>query len=513
MSGADFHARHRALAEAIERRFDVGGWRLGDIELWPLARLDLHLDMMRDWTGPGAAPVAPRWRRAAAALAVPATNLWRSRRDLAHWLPRPSSAHALLLGDGSSLDWSEAGWQDRFGEPILAACDRMGRRTLQMQGGGLRRLPWRRPTFAANQVAAQGALAARFCALRPILPDHAEVLAFLQREGVAAPSLALEALAHRGRLVHTGAAAFERVLRTVRPRVAFVVAWYAGLGPAFMVACRRQGVLSVDLQHGPRGEAHQAYAWRGLPPGGYRVMPTAFWTWTQEEAARIRGWTDAPDAVWPLVLPGGNLQLAPFFDDDDPRTRAWDAAFDAAAGGPAEREILVALQPLPGQAAVWRALAAAIEASPPGWRWWIRRHPAATPDQDATAGPLLALAGPRVVIEPASRLPLPALLRRVSAVVSLASAAAGEAAAFGVPALFLSPQARTLFAELIARGLAHVVEVDALKARIAALPPSPRRPPAIQPPPIDESLRRLEALAADPACIGDRRCYANHWND
>lgn len=495
-SAEGFHARHRVLVEAIEDRFDVGGWRLGDIELWPLARLDLHLDMMRAWTGDAPAPASTRWRRAAAGLAVPATNLWKSRRDLAHWLPGPRPAHAVLLGDGGSLDWTPSGWQDRFGEPLLAACDRRGWPTLQMQGGALRRLPWRRATYAANQLAMQGALAARFNLLRASLPDHAEVLAFLRGQGVAAASLTPGALTHRARLVDTTASAFEHVLRRARPRLAFVVAWYAGLGPAFMVACRRQGVLSVDLQHAPQGETHKAYGWRRLPPAGYRVMPAAFWTWNEDEAARIRGWAQSTNDAWPAALAGGNLQLAPFLDDADPQTQAFDAAAETAAGAPAEREILVALQPLAGQTAVWNALAARIEASPPGWRWWIRRHPAALAGQDAVFGRLLSLASPRVLVEPASRFALPVLLRRVSALVSLASGSAAEAALFGVPALFLSPAARDLFPDLIAEGAADVEDAGSVDTRIARLPPRPRRPEAARPPEVETSLARLEALAA-----------------
>ncbi len=490
-----FHRRYLDLVEQIERRFAVTAWKSGDVDLWPLARMDLYLDLLRDRHG--AAMSQPSWRlwRAAASLATPLTNLWRSRSDLAHRVGRPAPAHAIILGDGVSLDRVDGAWQDRFGEPVIAALERRGLRSLLMQGGRVNRLPRRRPTFAANVIAARGAVGARLSRAVADLPDHAAVLAFLRDNEVRAPSLGRAALEHRARLVSATASAFERVLRATRPRLAFVVTWYAGLGPAFVLACRRQGILSVDLQHCPQGGAHKAYSGWALPKAGYAVMPAVFWCWSEADAAHIRGWAETLPAPWPRSLHGGHAQLSPFLDDDSEAARTWDAAVDAAAPGPAAREILVALQPLPGHAGVWTALAAQIEASPPDWRWWIRRHPAATPAQDAEFGPLLA--GPRVLIEPAARLPLPALLRRMSVVVSLASGAASEADAFGVPALFLSPEAEAMFPDLIARDRAQVVEAATVDAHIAALPRAPPRPRSAIAPTVDETLARLETMAAE----------------
>jgi len=484
----DFHGLYLELVEQIEQRFPVTEWRLGDVDLWPLARMDLYLEMLRQHTAETAPRRSPLPLRLAGSLAVPAQNLWKSRGDLGHWVAGPRPAHAVILGDGASLDWTGAAWRDRFGEPVIQAFERRGQNVFLMQGGALRRLPWLRPTYAANQLAVRGALGARFDRAEAALPGQPGVVEFLQAHGVSARALAPEGLTHRGRLVGATASAFEDVLRRVQPRLAFVVAWYAGLGPAFVLACRRQGILAVDLQHGPQGPGHKAYRWWAQPTGGYGVMPQAFWSWSEADAAQVRGWGGEG-------VHGGHPQLAPFLDDDDETTRIWDAAFDSLAGRPFDREILVALQPLPGQQAIWNSLAERIAASPPCWRWWIRRHPAALPDQDAVFGRLLALAGPNVVIDAANALPLPALLRRMSAVVSLASGAASEGAVFGVPALFLSRLAAAMFPDQIAGGLADIVDPADVVARIASLPPHPLRPDVAPAPPLDATLDRLEAMA------------------
>jgi hypothetical protein len=498
--------RYLELVEAIETRFEVAHWRSGDVDLWPAARMDLFLDMFRAAGRDTAKPARGFVPRTARNLATPLTNAWKSRRDLDHWLPWPKPADAILLGDGVSLDKSCGVWRDRHGEPVMAALQQQGRSTFVMQPGGLDRLPWGRPTFAANGIAVRGSLAAALGRKRPPdLPDHRAVLDFLAREDAPAPSLGLARLTKRVCTLAATASEFQRVLRSVRPSLAFVVTYYAGLGHAFALACRREGVMCVDLQHCPQEGTHRAYRWRSLPERGYSTMPAAFWTWAPEDAAHIAAWSGG-GSPWHAAVHGGHSQLAPYLDSQHPATRMWDESFAAVADAAAfEREILVALQPIGGRRSVWEALARQIEAAPDTWRWWIRRHPASTHFQDVEYQGLLALRRANVVIEEACKLPLPALLRRMSALVSLNSGAAAEGAAFGVPALFLDHEALGSFAGLIERGQAKIVEVADVVARIADMPRRPARAVSAPPPPIEETLRRLDKMACDyrRLCLAD----------
>jgi len=305
-------------------------------------------------------------------------------------------------------------------------------------------------------------------------------------------------LERRANAVAATAAAFEKVLRVVRPTLAFVVTYYAGLGPAFLLACRRQGILSVDVQRSPQESALHAYRWASLPASGYAALPAVFWAWTKDDAARIDDWATKLPKPWHSAIHGGHTQLAPFLDDRHPTTRMWDARF-AAIGGVAtfDREILIALQPIHGHRAVWDALCSQIEASPTSWRWWIRRHPAWHPAQDVESARLLTLSRPNVLIEEASSLPLPVLLRHMSALLSLASGAAVEASIFGTPAFFLIDAARQSFGELIQRGHATVIDVCAASREIARVDKTPARPPPDYQPDISKTLLRLEELARE----------------
>jgi hypothetical protein len=493
-----FHRRFLTLVETIERNFRVSRWKCADVDIWPLARMDLYLDMYWAHMG-GSPPVArPFPLRVIERVATPLTNLWKSRRDLAHWVVIPKPSHAVFLGDGVSLDLVDDAWQDRFGEPLIADLASRGLSTFLMQSGELTRLPWHRPTFAANVIAVWGAMAASAATLPAELPDHDRVLQLLAENEVCAPSLSRSKLERRARVVFTTASAFERILRIVKPTLAFVVTYYAGLGAAFLVACRRQNILSIDLQHCPQDGAHKAYGWYAPPDNGYTTLPAMFWNWTERDAAYIRTWASKLDFPWHRSVHGGHTQLAPFLDDRDPRTRAWDAKFESIGNGRRfEREILIALQPVGRRRTEWVALGKQIEAAPSQWRWWIRRHPASRPYQDEEYRHLLSLGLPNVVVEEATSFPLPALLRHMSLLVSLSSGASAEAAAFSVPAFFLSDEARGSFAALIEQGFASVIDIRSLNAEIAGLSAAPVRPTRNGGPAIGETLLSLEEAARD----------------
>jgi hypothetical protein len=170
-----------------------------------------------------------------------------------------------------------------------------------------------------------------------------------------------------------------------------------------------------------------------------------------------------------------------------------------------EREILVALQPVGAFREGWDALATQIESSPANWRWWIRRHPASSPQQDVEFGRLFSLRARNVVVDESASLPLPALLMHMSAVVSRFSGAAAEAALFRVPAFFLSNEARGQYSALIDRGSARIVEIEGLIEAISALPAKAAVSQPERQPEIGQTLARLKTIAEEYSTLCIRR--------
>src|SRR6266446_4759427 len=508
----DYHSRFLALVDEIETTFPVAEWLLGDVPVWPLARAELYLALYSQSTGTGRQSpqhgIWPRIAQATSFAATPLLNLWRSRFDLRHVVMLPRRANALFLGDGVSLDKIDGGWQDRFCDPLISAMESNGHTTLLMQQGDLRRLPWSRPTFSANRIDRWSRLraAATGEAFRTIggLPQHDRLLKWLDERRVPTRRLSETALRKRAAVVSSTADGFERVLRSVRPSLCFIVAYYAGVGHALALACRRQGVLSVDVQHDPHEGRHEAYRWLAVPPGGYAVLPAVFWNWTQEDADAIDAWTKNLTLPWHRSLHGGHPQLPAWFDDDNAQTRSFDAKIaEIRRHGFAELEILVALQSLEGYSAIWNELAALIEAAPSHWRWWLRRHPASRATQDPGLNRLLAIRKPNVLIDEASSLPLPALLRHMDAVLSLKSGAGVEASMFGVKPIFLSQEAGGLFPWLLKDSKAEIIDdMAALERRSTTIPRKEKA--RLQQPALQETLKRLEAMAADYAALCSR---------
>ena len=501
---SSFHGRYLSLVSHIESEFPVAAWRCGDVDVWPLARMDLYLDMY--WQQVGRRPPKP-WPtpiRFASRVLRPAVNLWKSRNDLDHFVQMPTPSNAIFLGDGVSLDRVAGAWTDRFGEPIIKALESDGRTTFLMQSGGLARLPWHRPTYCANRVEARAWRKSLAMRTLPDLPGHGEILRFLEHADVRAPSLSSDRLKERANFVSACASEFERLFDIVNPKIAFVVTYYAHLGHAFVLACRRRAILSVDLQHDPQDGAHEAYVWRNPPGAGYRTLPAVFWNWTENDSHCIEQWTRDLSGPWHRSICGGHTQLAPFLDDGERETRIWDEDFRAASPGTFEREILIALQPIGGYRDLWRTLASKIEEAPRNWRWWIRRHPASNRSQDAEYAALLALSGSNIRLEEASRFPLPVLLRNIDMVLSLSSGAAYEGAMFDIPALFLCEAAGAYFPGLIQSGKAKIIDVARVIDEIAQWGPPPRKQRALACPRIERTLRRLDEMADEyrAACRG-----------
>lgn len=503
----EYHRRFLALVDEVERAFPVAEWHVGDVPVWPLARATLYTDLYQlgigkpEYTHTHAAPrggLVTRIGRAAADAATPLTNIWRHRSDLRHLVLAPHRADALFVGDGVSLDCVNGAWQDRFCDPLIERLHADGASTLLMQRGDGQRLPWSRPTFAANTIVHRGRLLAglRRSAPRQVsLPDHEGVVRFLAQNG--APILGLNATALRDKAVAVSAtaSAFEQVLKIVRPSLCFVVGYFWGMGHALALACRRRGILSIELQREGRSAQHEAYIWSTVPEQGYAILPAVFWTWTDADAAAIDAWTKKLKQPWHRGILGGQPQLASWFDDDHPVTRATDAMInEVRASAPAEREILVALQAVDGYEAEWNALAAFIETGASHWRWWLRRHPSTVHLGDRGMGRLPSLRRPNVVIDLPSSVPLPALLRHMDAVVSATSGAAVEASMFGVKPFFISPEAREFHPHLIETGQAEIVtDMNTLAHRLRSIPSG--RGTGARQPDLSGTLSQLTAMA------------------
>ena len=187
----DYHARSLALVDEIERTYPVTQWQVGDVPVWPLARLILHGNLYKQSVARGEQNARqPRRVALAASYALsPLIDAWQRRGDLRHAVLVPQRANAVYLGNGDAFDWIDGAWRDRFGDPLIVELHKTGRSTFLMQYGDIwRHLPWQRPTFSANTIRKWGVLSAAGLGLAKRLPshlpDHELVQQFLRRADV-----------------------------------------------------------------------------------------------------------------------------------------------------------------------------------------------------------------------------------------------------------------------------------------------------------------------------------------
>lgn len=432
------------VVRALEAEFPVEELVHDGVMVWPIARLaigravDIRRGALVPTEGPTGTPRTTRMRRALPRL-----------RPLGRGGAEPLAAVVLSHVGGRHITVDGAGF-DVFADPLVRLGAETGRRVEVWDAAYLddRRPPFGQPRPIDLQLGL-AALAAR-------TPRSRRALAVALGEGLgdiaaaartAGAEVTAAGLATRIGTVLALADRFAAPLAARRPALGFVVCFYNTAGFAFDIACARQGVISVDVQHGVQGPDHVNYG-RLTRPGlaASTAYPRRFWSWSATDAA----WIDENFGAGRAIV-GGRLA-----DIERP-------AGTGALPPPAGREILVSLQPgrdLPA------TLTEAIVDAPAGWRWWLRPHPS-SPATSVQAKVDAAGLGDSVEVAAAAGADLSVLLRRVDLHVTEWSSVVLEAEAAGVPSVVLDERGRRLFGDSIRRGRTVPVEDAATLLEVA----------------------------------------------
>jgi hypothetical protein len=264
-------------------------------------------------------------------------------------------------------------------------------------------------------------------------------------------------------MIRAASRLFESLLAASGAKIAILAHYYNALGMAFVLACHRVGIPTVDVQHGWQLGDHAAYMdWCSLPPSGYELLPRLFWCWSQEEVDGINAWaTGARTAHWAVLggnpwhwywLEGAGQDIGQRFQL--PRTGSTN--------------ILVTVQPPPVSAL--NTLRSVMEGCPKSWKWWLRLHPRCRDAATVRATAAFFQGRADCVVEEAGRAPLPLLLQKVDLHITANSSTIIEAAEFGVPSIVLDPLSCETFKTEVARCMVfHAGDVDAVRQLASVL--------------------------------------------
>lgn len=257
-----------------------------------------------------------------------------------------------------------------------------------------------------------------------------------------------ETLADMGKVFYF-ARLFEKLLKALRPEAVFQSVYYWPMGMAWVLAARRCGITSVDIQHGRLGphEGHYTHQ-TAAPSGGYDLMPDLVWCWGQQTKHDIEHAKNAACHRHGGIV-GGNTWLARWRYGKEPTAPAEVAKLDALRSG--RKTILVSLQPL--DAPLRSEIIDAMREGPQEWLWLLRLHPLRKHTADTLRGFLKELGIKNAEIDLATSVPLFSLLRRVDHHVTVFSSVAVEAAAFDVHTSVSGAEGLQVFGPQIKRGI------------------------------------------------------------
>ncbi|MDN3545729.1 hypothetical protein QWZ02_14835 [Kinneretia asaccharophila] len=442
----------RAIAShvlAIERGLDLDSpdWRVGDVHLWPLYRLELYRMLFVCHAGPPSKGVrrpeiGPVFRRTESSS--PAADA-----DSPVWLVSDGISFAAL-GDDQ---------MERFCGPLHQALRDIGVDSVLVDRGSPQRRRGTTPTRwwmpLTHRAKLSGALRAAF------LPDRRhqrlveQVRLAAGRSGIVLPPLSAKRFNAMTNAVLSLASTLAVRMRRERVRAVFVVGYYDVGGYAYVLAAHRAGAASIDVQHGVTGDLHMAYAdWHVEPAGGLALLPRFFWCWADDDARVVERWVGSHALATRQAFVGGHPFLEAWRTGSirlsEDAQQALDRLRISAEGRP---PVLVTLQP---HLTTEESLAPLLQAwiQQPKVAWWLRLHPLATDDRAGIEALLASHGVTHWNITDATSLPLPVLLRDTAAHATHSSSTVIEAELLGIPSLVWSDYGEQLFEAHIRRGVA-----------------------------------------------------------
>jgi hypothetical protein len=445
----------------IERSVPVGDWRIAGVPVWPMIRFEVYATNFNPTFAEKG--LAGGWH---AKLQTVGQRLgswaWTSLWDRHSTTPAVAKADVVFLAYSIGTPPLVDG---RRYKPLLAPyvdlLGSLGQQSLVWESApsGRYNIPRYTPSalIEPGLVLSRGLNSARRSFQVPVhLPGYDDLLALLAAEDLRTRYADLFWLRRDAVFVWTLSERFLRWLRQVRPRLG-IVADASLRDEAFILACRRLGITTVELQHGVQGDLHPNYgSWEAVPVDGYATKPDIFWCWDQESADAINRWAACANGAHRAIVGG------------DPWRQLWlegrNALVDLVDGqiagvmerAGARRHMLITLDTV-GELIPSEVLQMMREA-PASWCFWLRVHPV---DGVARLRALERILNnerfrwmpPRWVAE----LPLHGILRQVDLHLTVSwSSVILEASAFGVRSIACSPEAKEVYPSELEKGMLQV---------------------------------------------------------
>ncbi|MBB4823640.1 tetratricopeptide (TPR) repeat protein [Sporosarcina luteola] len=250
---------------------------------------------------------------------------------------------------------------------------------------------------------------------------------------------------------------FETLFLEKKTKAAFMVNYYQQNSYAFILAARRVGIPSIDIQHGNQRDICY-HRWLNVPENGYNILPDYFWCWEKKDASTINNWADLTKSH--QAINGGNPWIEMWKDNNQSIVDQYDQTTKQYIDEN-QVNILVTLQPLYGLPN-WNSnipdwVVEAIQKSPANWKWYIRYHPQMLGNYRNEMESCEAILAPyissgKVETKKATHEPLMAILRKMTVHITAFSTCVIESMNLHVPSVTIHDRAEAYFKEELASG-------------------------------------------------------------
>jgi hypothetical protein len=438
-----------------EEAFPVDRWTADGLHFWPIVRFQAYF-ALRNQLITRLHPTGEKRLTKVSRLAGEAQRNYlrylSSRLRDARSEARPRGpVDAVFLGDQVSRVLVDGRWYDRLCDPLADALLERGRTCFQLDPNHEYRVPRFRPSMYIRPHLEWAWIRHRLTqrsAFRDLALDRLEeALTFFRREGLGDAAPTVESILRETLMVKVFSRFFAGILEVLRPAVAFVVEYDNPKGMALNLACRRQGVTTVEIPHGYHGELNIGYGrWNRVPEEGYELLPNVFWCWSEAEASILRSWCERSGSSHRVAV-GGNPWLDRWLRGGDDTVARYDRILrDLKERNPGEIHILVTYEE--GLPKVFDL----VRESPPSWRWWLRLHPCRLQEREEVRAVLRERRLDNVLLDAPTDLPLYALLRHADVHLTEWSSVLLEAEPFGVSSVMTHPGADLAFSAQLATG-------------------------------------------------------------
>lgn len=230
-------------------------------------------------------------------------------------------------------------------------------------------------------------------------------------------------------------AVFLFVLEKTKPKKVFLLSYYNIPCFGLIIAAKKRGIESIDIQHGTQGSFHVAYS--GFKKG-YSVIPDLFWLWDEQTEQQLR--RNVPILDFQTIV-GGN----PWHFFLKQKEHVYEKK---------KQNILFTLQPI--SPLIYPYVFEVMNNTLEKYDWLIRSHPRIHDDEKGQFIEQLVKLGvyDEKLWRLANETPLPILLRDVDLHISMFSGCIQEAADLGIFSIILDKIGELTYRQLIDQGLA-----------------------------------------------------------